>query len=332
MARYGVTYDDVSRAANDLLLQKKNPTIESVRHFLGGTGSFSTIGKFLNQWKSERLLSSVQDETQKVAFVPERVGQAVSEMWDKLQQEAQAKLDQLQFEYEEKLTSLTEEKENYRQQLERQAMLIEQQKTKINHLHTDLQLLKNEYLELQQQQAVLNETLQNQDKYFKQMLDDKDAQITLLNHNYQFALDSFRNTQHQSDERYKQELDTFKTLLENQRVQFMVKNTEIQTAKENTEKSLNKITLELRDKNHALQAVLEKNKLLEIDSIMIRTEQTALKKEHGQLISQCNQNEKELIKLATLCEQKDILISELNIQNKQLAKLVATSKDKSSKS
>lgn len=51
MARPGIMYVHVAAAAQ-LVAQGKNPTIDSVREALGGTGSKSTIAPLLKRWKA----------------------------------------------------------------------------------------------------------------------------------------------------------------------------------------------------------------------------------------------------------------------------------------
>ena len=51
MARPGIMYVHVAAAAQ-LVAQGKNPTIDSVRGALGGTGSKSTIAPLLKRWKA----------------------------------------------------------------------------------------------------------------------------------------------------------------------------------------------------------------------------------------------------------------------------------------
>ena len=52
MARPGVTYLDVAKTAIQLVEQKIYPSIEEIRKALG-TGSNSTINKYLREWRSK---------------------------------------------------------------------------------------------------------------------------------------------------------------------------------------------------------------------------------------------------------------------------------------
>jgi len=51
MSRLGITYHEVAEAADCLIDQNENPTIDRVRASLGGTGSNTTISKHLHAWR-----------------------------------------------------------------------------------------------------------------------------------------------------------------------------------------------------------------------------------------------------------------------------------------
>ena len=65
MARPGVTYLDVSNAAQKLVAAGQRPTINTIRIALG-TGSNSTLGAHLRNWKE------AQDQMQQVATTESR--------------------------------------------------------------------------------------------------------------------------------------------------------------------------------------------------------------------------------------------------------------------
>lgn len=52
MARAGVTYHDVVKAAEAIKSQRQEPTVDRVREHLG-TGSKSTIAPLLKRWRSD---------------------------------------------------------------------------------------------------------------------------------------------------------------------------------------------------------------------------------------------------------------------------------------
>lgn len=87
MSRNGITYEQVELAAEKVLDNGDNPTIERVRNILGGTGSNTTIAKHLNEWKSKRLRASTQDLPPRIE-TPDPVNKAVSLVWQQIRDEA----------------------------------------------------------------------------------------------------------------------------------------------------------------------------------------------------------------------------------------------------
>jgi len=100
MARPGVTYQDVAMAAEQLAAQGRNPTIESVRAFLG-TGSTATVGPYLRAWRNK------QDASRQLALkekLPEELIAVIKGLWDRVFIEAEAKFETERLEIRQSLT------------------------------------------------------------------------------------------------------------------------------------------------------------------------------------------------------------------------------------
>ncbi|MEO6353645.1 MAG: DNA-binding protein [Burkholderiaceae bacterium] len=85
MARAGITPAEVEQAASELAANGKNPTVDTVRAALGGTGSKSTIAPILKRWKSahrEQVLAQQEG-------LPAGLLEVVKGLHVQLQQEAQ---------------------------------------------------------------------------------------------------------------------------------------------------------------------------------------------------------------------------------------------------
>jgi hypothetical protein len=73
MARAGILYSDVARAATELAAKGEAATVDNVRKMMGDTGSKSTIAPMLKRWKEEH-----QDEAQAAkSGLPESILNAV---------------------------------------------------------------------------------------------------------------------------------------------------------------------------------------------------------------------------------------------------------------
>jgi len=90
MARSGVLYVHVANAATRLVADGHNPTIDSIRAALGGTGSKSTIAPLLKRWKSAHPGTVAQAEL----GLPAELVLALKGVYEKIQAEAAVKLQQ----------------------------------------------------------------------------------------------------------------------------------------------------------------------------------------------------------------------------------------------
>lgn len=165
MARPGVTYFDVSNAAQQLIAAGRTPTIESIRIALG-TGSNSTLGTHLRTWKSK------QDETQQIATkenIPEELVSALKGVWERVVNQSEDSIQTIQQETQQELIQLKQEvqclqKENAVAQ--QQYLQIKQERDGFAHEKSTVeQLLANSKIEI----ATLTEKLsglaqQNQEK------------------------------------------------------------------------------------------------------------------------------------------------------------------------
>ncbi len=81
MARAGILYSQVAKAAAKLAAEGKTPTVDTVREALGGTGSKSTIAPMLKRWKSEHQETITEAES----GLPAELVRAVKDIYETLQ-------------------------------------------------------------------------------------------------------------------------------------------------------------------------------------------------------------------------------------------------------
>lgn len=90
MARAGILYSQVAKAATALAAAGANPTVDAVRAALGDTGSRSTIGPMLRQWRHEH-----QDQaTAAAASLPADLLETVQAVHQRIEGRAQARIDE----------------------------------------------------------------------------------------------------------------------------------------------------------------------------------------------------------------------------------------------
>ncbi|CAN5464638.1 DNA-binding protein [soil metagenome] len=188
MARPGVTYLDVSNAAQQLIAAGRTPTIETIRIALG-TGSNSTLGAHLRTWKS------TQDKTQQIATqenIPEELIAALKGVWDRVINQSEDKIQSIQQETQQELTQLKQEvqslqKDNAHWQQQHQQIKQERDGLVQEKLVVD-QLLANSKVEI----AALIEKISG----FEQQSQEKQARIDELhrqNQQVQANLEHYRN-------------------------------------------------------------------------------------------------------------------------------------------
>lgn len=100
MARPGVSYYDVAKAASTLQLKNELPTIDRVRKILG-SGSNSTIALHLKQWKTEQMPEITGHNT---LTIPSVLLQQLQNLWEELRRSARQELEDQQeaFEHSER--------------------------------------------------------------------------------------------------------------------------------------------------------------------------------------------------------------------------------------
>ena len=88
MARAGVTYTEVAKAAETVKQQGFEPTVDRVREQLG-TGSKSTIGPHLRQWKSANLGEGA------ISGLPDELLRTVKSLHESIQGDAELKIKEI---------------------------------------------------------------------------------------------------------------------------------------------------------------------------------------------------------------------------------------------
>ncbi|TNC81259.1 MAG: chromosome partitioning protein ParA [Oleiphilus sp.] len=93
MARAGVTYHDVAKAAEAIKSQRQEPTVDRVREHLG-TGSKSTIAPLLKRWRS------ANGEAADIGGLPNDLIEVVKSLHERVQQIADHRIEQARQEFE----------------------------------------------------------------------------------------------------------------------------------------------------------------------------------------------------------------------------------------
>ena len=99
MARAGVNYVQVTKAAETLKAQGLEPTVDRVREQLG-TGSKSTIGPLVKQWRSQHEVSG------DVSGLPNDLVDSVKDLYERIQQQAESTIQEMSSSHNEVISEL----------------------------------------------------------------------------------------------------------------------------------------------------------------------------------------------------------------------------------
>lgn len=109
MGRIGITYHEVAKAIATLHGQQKSPTVDHIRGILG-TGSKSTIARFLREWKTQQGLQNEDD-----GRLPADLLALVTGLWDRLQEKANKQTAEYQQASDAKITQIQQQLHQYQQ-------------------------------------------------------------------------------------------------------------------------------------------------------------------------------------------------------------------------
>lgn len=123
MARAGVTYHDIAKAAEVIKNQRQEPTVDRVREQLG-TGSKSTIAPLLKRWRSDNGAAA------DVSGLPNDLVEVVKSLYERVQQMGDHRIEQARDEFkasnDELQKELTEARNTIAQLTARQQDLDDQ--------------------------------------------------------------------------------------------------------------------------------------------------------------------------------------------------------------
>lgn len=183
MSRLGITFEEVALAAADIQAQGQAPTIDKIRHYLGGTGSNTTISKYLSQWRREHFIANVSSRVE-AQPIPDIVKSAVDKVWQEIKDQAESEVLAAKSLAEEQVNTANAQVVMIEQSLanlqEQHASLTES----FNHLQAekellmlDLKSLRAEHQELQQRYGASQDKIQDIERLTSHhLLDLKRAQ------------------------------------------------------------------------------------------------------------------------------------------------------------
>jgi transketolase len=140
MARHGIGYEDVAKAAQQCIENGQTPTHEHVRLIIG-SGSNNTIGKYLRQWKVNQTTTTLAAAK---AEVPKEISQLLKNLWEQLVGQAEKNVAVVEEDYIHQLNDMTRDYEKYKTNNRRWQQLHQQWTKEKENLNAEkIQLQKN---------------------------------------------------------------------------------------------------------------------------------------------------------------------------------------------
>jgi chromosome segregation ATPase len=216
MSRLGVSFADVATAADELVQAGEQPTIEKIRYQLGSRGSFSTISRFLKDWRDGRLVQKPTSVTP-----PDQVQAAVSAVWEKLHQETEARIEAVKAEASEQVVAARQEAENANAAL---AILKTEHETLKNQHHAlsaQKELLAIDYKQAEINQQMLHERLEALELRYQEMKALHEQQLKRLEERNLAEIERLKAQADQEVKLARQLADTLKAHYEDARIDSM---------------------------------------------------------------------------------------------------------------
>jgi chromosome segregation ATPase len=281
MPRPGITYIDVAKTAIKLIEKNIHPSIEEIRKDLG-TGSNSTINKYLRLWREKQ---GNQIEAEK--GLPETLLIAVKGIYEGMQAHATHKITLIETETKQKISAL----EALLDQLTCQHNVLLQNNVALENKSNEQEL---HALELQK---IINMLNQNADKkiaeneLLQERLDDKKSEIERLTqqlkhaqHNLEHYRESIKQERIVEKQRYEAQINKLEQQTHHHQIHSVEMQNKISTLRQKTESlksDKDKIETELQ---HALRNGQKRELLVQRHEINYKH----LSEKHDKLNSEYN--------------------------------------------
>ncbi len=291
MARIGVTYSDIAKAAETIKSRGQEPTVDRVRECLG-TGSKSTIAPHLKQWRNNNT------DLKNNSGLPNDLVEVVKSLYDRIQKTADFKISQVTDSFKSEKETLTNELNDSKNNI---AQLFSQQ----NNIEQKLKNEESENISLLNSENTLQKSLDKTEFKYTQAqsrIDELKSTIIELKQENKDIRDHFEHYQQRIAEDRQQERE--QSRLTNEQLQNQIQDLSVRYSA--CEKQLNKqreVDSEKQERIEQLQTqnqvlISEKNQnLSEIN--LLNDQLISYNKKHQKLIDQKNLIQDELKVLAS---------------------------------
>lgn len=298
MGRIGISYVDVSQAADKLVAEGRNPTVDSVREELGSTGSKSTIAPLLKRWKAEHQ----ENMASAGVGMPSNLVDAMKSVYDNLQADVEQRIAQVQDAHE---TAMAELGEILQQQLEENALAAE---TTIQ-LNEEATRAQQVFEQLRAEQRALNlalATAQAENAGLLNRLTDRAAEIVTMHQQLNYARTQFEHYQEASTNQRAEERSGFEQKL-------MRGEEELATMRQQSNDQQLKL-IQQENRLAQLPVLLQEIQRLQDSANLERQQAAIIGAEHSQLTFQVQQLTTDRAELKQTLETTQLALNEISLR------------------
>jgi chromosome segregation ATPase len=307
MARAGVTYHDVAKAAEAIKTQGQEPTVDRVREHLG-TGSKSTIAPLLKRWRSDN------GKAADISGLPNDLVEVVKSLHERVQQVADLRIEQAQQEFKASNGELRKELTNANNtitQLTARQQDLESQIERMNQENSD------QSQSLEDVRVHLARTESQRDEAIARTAELKESVAELKQENKDIR-DHFEHYQQRTAEDRQQEREQFRSVSQGlkdqiQDLQHRLAQAELRASELlDTKTKLQRRADEFEQANETLNSNLNRS-TEDIQNLKCDMEEALAKNQEYQ-----GKNEQLTDKIATLTGQKADLDKEVAVLSQAL--------------
>ena len=272
MSRTGITYEEVKKAIAELQGRQKNPTVDSIREILG-TGSKSTIARFLREWRAQHGLGSDSD-----GRLPSDLLGIVNGLWDALQNKADTQIEQYRLEFDNKTVQIQQQLTQARQLEATLRQTIHTLEEQLHQQNEGMQLLKAKLMIESQEKIKMTERAASLESRCQENNAENQRLHQLLKHvqknleHYQAATQQLRQEQSLTIEKQRNEYEQRISQLQQQITSISAEKLSYQAQYEQTHQAFEKLQSSYAALNQAAQET--------------QTKYHSLSQEHTKLIQQ----------------------------------------------
>jgi chromosome segregation ATPase len=271
MARPGISYIDVAKAAVQLKEQGINPTVPEIRNLLK-TGSYSTINRHLRDW-----IENQGNQLEAEKGIPTTLLAAVKGLYEAVRNEATQQIAIIEQEYQQKSAGI-------QSQLQEANISLQRSNKESSNLKEINDQLRNEIESLKESLSLSDKKISDfvtDNDILQQRLNDKNGELTRISLQIENAQ---KNLEHYREETYKQrqndkhffetKINKLESELEKQRLQSQAQLNQINIQANELEKSnaeiinyqnqndeIEKISINYQEKNIQLTNELQEIKI-----------------------------------------------------------------------